>query len=85
MHLCVKGKRNKIRFIPVHQTAQRLIAEYLEAFKLGRRQEALDLDGPLFRPVKNNRTGTLDRHLDPGSVYRNIVVKYGAKRASMRK
>ena len=42
-----------------------------------RRGHELDLDGPLFRPVKNNRTGTLDKHLDPGSVYRNIVVKYG--------
>ena len=38
-----------------------------------------DLEGPLFRPVKNNRTGRLDRHLDPGSVYRNIVCKYGAE------
>jgi integrase len=27
--------------------------------------------------VKNNRTGRLDRPLDPGSVYRNIIVKYG--------
>jgi integrase/recombinase XerD len=26
--------------------------------------------------VQNNRTGTLDRPLDPGSVYRNIVGKY---------
>jgi len=26
--------------------------------------------------VKNNRTGHLDRHLDPTSVYRNIVRKY---------
>jgi site-specific recombinase XerD len=77
MHFCVKGKRDKIRFIPVHQTAQRLITEYFEALKLGRLREELNLDGPLFRPVKNNRTGTLDRHLDPGSVYRNIVVKYG--------
>jgi integrase/recombinase XerD len=34
-------------------------------------------DAPLFRPVKNNRTGTLDKHLDPGSIYRNIVRKYG--------
>jgi len=34
------------------------------------------MDGPLFRPVKNNRTGTLDKYLDPGSVYRNIVTKY---------
>jgi len=35
-----------------------------------------DLGGPLFRSVKNNRTGTLDKHLEPGAVYRNIVVKY---------
>jgi integrase/recombinase XerD len=34
------------------------------------------LAGPLFRPVSNNRTGKLDRHLDPGSIYRNIVIKY---------
>jgi integrase/recombinase XerD len=27
--------------------------------------------------VKNNRTKTLEKHLDPGSVYRNIVGKYG--------
>ena len=24
-----------------------------------------------------NRTGTLEKHLEPGSVYRNIVRKYG--------
>jgi hypothetical protein len=29
------------------------------------------------RPVKNNRTGHLDQYLDPASVYRNIVRKYG--------
>jgi integrase len=33
--------------------------------------------GPVFRPVTNNRTGDLDRALDPASVYRNIVLKYG--------
>jgi hypothetical protein len=26
--------------------------------------------------VANNRTGTLDKHLDPGSIYRNIVMEY---------
>ncbi len=26
--------------------------------------------------MTNNRTGTLDKHLDPGSIYRNIVMKY---------
>lgn len=27
--------------------------------------------------MANNRRGTLDKHLDPGSVYQNIVRKYG--------
>ena len=27
--------------------------------------------------MKNNRTGTLEKHLEPGSVYRNTVRKYG--------
>ena len=72
LHFRVKGKREKIRFVPVHPMAQRLIEEYLALAGHG-----ADADGPLFRPVTNNRTGTLDRHLDPGSVYRNIVVKYG--------
>ena len=36
MHFCVKGERDKIRFILVHPTAQRLIAEYCEALKTGR-------------------------------------------------
>jgi integrase/recombinase XerD len=27
--------------------------------------------------VTNNRTGTLDKHLEPGSIRRNIIVKYG--------
>jgi len=32
---------------------------------------------PILRPVKNNVTGELDRPLNPNSVYRNIVQKYG--------
>ncbi len=79
VHLRVKGKRDKIRFVPVHPMAQRLILEYLDAVKLGAGLAELDLDGPLFRPVTNNRTGTLDRHLEPGSIRRNIVVKYGCE------
>jgi site-specific recombinase XerC len=80
VHFRVKGKRDKIRFVPVHPMAQRLIEEYLAMGKHGGR-----LDGPLFRPVKNNRTGTLEKHLEPGSIYRNIVRKYGARPASTRK
>jgi len=58
--------------VPVHATAQRLIDEYLTV--AGHREDAA---GPLFRPVKNNVTGELDRPLNPNSVYRNIVQKYG--------
>ena len=72
MHFRIRGKRDKVRFIPVNPAAQRTIEEYLTW--AGHRWDA---DGPLFRPVKNNRTGTLDRPLDPASIYRNIVCKYG--------
>ena len=73
VHFRVKGKRDKIRFVPVAAIAQRLIEEYVTEAKHGE-----DAAGPLFRPVKNNRTPEgLDRHLDPASVYRNIVRHYG--------
>jgi integrase/recombinase XerD len=66
MHLQVRGKRGKIQFIPIHPMALAKHGAGLE----------FDLDHPLFRPVVNNRTGTLERPLDPGSIYRNIVMKY---------
>jgi len=73
VHFRILGKRDKIRFVPVHAAAQRLIEEYLAAAKHGDKP-----DGPLFRPVKNNRTPEgLCRALDPASVYRNIVRHYG--------
>jgi integrase/recombinase XerD len=43
-----------------------------------------DVEGALFRPVANNRTGRLDRHLDPNSVYQNIVRKYPGNRPQRR-
>ena len=72
LHFRVKGKRDKVRYVPVHAMAQRLVDEYLAVAGHGK-----ELDGPLFRPVKNNRTGKLNKHLDAGSIYRNIVQKYG--------
>jgi integrase len=73
-HIRIHGKGSKIRFVPAHLVALRLISEYIE---FGTRIGVMfDLGGPLFRPVVNNRTGTVSRPLDPGSVYRNIVVKY---------
>ena len=72
MHFKVKGKRGKIRFVPAHAQAQRLIESYL--LMAG---HAEDKDGPLFRPVRNNRTGVLERPLNANSLYRNVVRKYG--------
>jgi integrase/recombinase XerD len=78
MHFRIKGKRDEIRFIPMHAMALWLIGEYLEELaKHGGGQQKRDPGSPLFRPVKNNRTGTLYKHFDPGSIYRNIVTKYG--------
>ncbi len=48
--------------------AQRLIDEYLEA--AGHRY---DQKGPLFRPVKNNISDTLDKSLDLQAVYTCII------------
>jgi integrase len=75
MHFRVKGKRDTIRFVPIHPVVQRLILEYMEMGKHGG-GIVFDPGGPLFRPVANNRTGTLDKHLFPGSLYYNVVIKY---------
>ncbi|MCP4010586.1 MAG: tyrosine-type recombinase/integrase, partial [Proteobacteria bacterium] len=72
LHFLVNGKGGKIRYVPVQPMALRLIEDYL--IMAGHREE---LKGPLFRPVKNNRTGKLNRALDPNSIYQNIVRKYG--------
>jgi len=53
----VTGKRGKIHFVPAQ--AQRLIESYLVMAGHGD-----DKDGPLFRPVRNNRTGELERPLN---------------------
>ena len=72
LHLRVSGKGDKIRFVPVAAKAARLIKEYLEVAGHG-----TDLTGPLFRPVKNNSTGTLNKPLNPASVYQEVVRRYG--------
>jgi integrase/recombinase XerD len=69
-HLTIHGKGGKIRYIPAHPRAVRLIEDYLEAS--GHRSE---LASPLFRAVASNLTDTAQR-LNPGSVYRNVVMYY---------
>jgi len=59
IHFKVKGKPGKIRFVPTHAQTQRLIESYLLMAS-----HCEDKDGPLFRPVRNNRTGELERPLN---------------------
>ena len=47
-HLRVYGKRDKIRYVPVHPRAMALIENYLDA--AGHRTNA---EGPMFRPIEN--------------------------------
>jgi integrase len=74
MHFRVKGKRGKVRFVPMHAMAQRLIEAYLALAGHG------DETASVFRPVTNNRTKQLERALNPNSVYRNIIQKYGLEK-----
>jgi len=70
-HLRVQGKGGKMRFIPTHPSALRLVAEYLEA--AGHGQEA---EGPLFRRIRAPKAGLPATALTPGSVYADVVVHY---------
>jgi integrase/recombinase XerD len=71
VHVRVEGKGDKVRYLPLHVLAQRLITVYLEAAGHGGERH-----GPLFRPVKNNRTKNLAKPLHPTSVYQDIVRRY---------
>jgi site-specific recombinase XerD len=72
-HLRVHGKGGKVRNIPLHPGSQELLTDYLEASG-----HAHDRNGALFRPIRNNRTGTLDRPLSPDSVYK-IMRRYSSE------
>jgi site-specific recombinase XerD len=73
-HLVVSGKGEKTRYLPpLHPGTNALIHDYLEAAGHGE-----DEHGPLFRPIRNNRTGRVDKALDPDMVYR-LVRGYSAE------
>lgn len=71
-HLQVSGKGGKTRYLPLHPGTNGLINEYLEAAGHGE-----DDAGALFRPVRNNRTGRLERAITPDAVYK-LVRAYSA-------
>ena len=74
-HLRVHGKGGKLRYIPAHPNTLRLVSEYLEMAGHG-----ADMDGPLFRPIRNQRaSGAMQakaKALTPGGVYSEVVVRY---------
>lgn len=69
-HLRIHGKGGKIRFIAAHPRAVRLIEEYLAAVG-----DCRERDTPLFRSVAANVENP-EQALNPGSVYRNVVMHY---------
>ena len=71
VHFRIHGKRSKLRYVPVHPEALTRIHDYLAVG--GHIDEK---PSPLFRPVRNLITHTLDRHLNTSSVFR-LVRKYG--------
>ena len=73
-HFRVHGKGSKMRYVPIHVGTLEFITDYLEA--AGHRE---DIQGALFRPVKNNVSGSLQGTLTPHAVYASIVRHYGRK------
>jgi len=72
-HLKVSGKGGKTRYLPLHPGTNSLINDYLDA--AGHTE---DESGALFRPIKNNRTGRLERAITADGVYR-LVRSYSAQ------
>jgi site-specific recombinase XerD len=71
MYLRIVGKGDKVRYIEAAPGALQRISLYLEA--AGHKE---DLQGPLFRPIKNYTTRTLNKALSATAVYRDVVQWY---------
>jgi integrase/recombinase XerD len=71
-HLRVSGKGGKTRYLPLHPGTNALIHDYLVAAG-----HDADENGALFRPVRNNRTGRLERAITGDGIYR-LVRAYSA-------
>src|SRR5271156_2763812 len=64
-HLKVSGKGGKTRYLPLHPGTNALIHDYLDAAGHGAEES-----GALFRPIRNNRTGRLERAITADGGYR---------------
>jgi integrase/recombinase XerD len=65
-HLRIHGKGGKLRNIPLHPGSQGLLADYLMVCA------GSGKNGALFRPIRNNRTGTLERALSADGIYKIV-------------
>ncbi len=72
-HLKVSGKGGKTRYLPLHPGTNALIHDYLAVAG-----HETDENGALFRPVRNNRTGRLERAITADGVYK-LVRAYSAQ------
>jgi integrase len=66
-HFTVLGKGSKTRYVPAHPAALEAINQYLAAAG-----HAASRSDPLFKPIKNNRTGKLNAALTGGGIYAEI-------------
>ena len=71
-HLCVSGKGGKTRYLPLHPGTNALITDYLDSAG-----HSADETGALFRPIRNNRTGRLERAITPDGIYKLVRVYSG--------
>jgi integrase/recombinase XerD len=71
VHLQVRGKGGKLRYLPLHPDSQLLVNTYLKAAG-----HDSDTCGPLFRPVSHHAATEPGRRLSPGAIYSEVVKKY---------
>lgn len=67
-HLRVHGKGGKLRYVPLHPGSAELIETYLQAAGHGG-----DVQGALFRPLRNNRHGDARASITPDGVYKMLA------------
>lgn len=70
-HIRVQGKGGKTRYVPTHPATLGHITEYLT-----RSGHAHDLDGALFRSMRNTRNASKDSALTANGVYEYAVKAY---------
>jgi integrase/recombinase XerD len=66
----------KVRDVPLHQGTAELVTDYLEAAGHGG-----EMEGALFRPVRNNVGGTVEEAMTADGISK--MVKYYAKRVGV--